>query len=124
MLGNRTDGLRPHELATEDLARDTEPAVVGARFHGGVSGAIVDAAATARACTGVTKVALSGGVFQNLLLLGQTVAALEERGFDVLVHSRVPLTTEASASARPRWPPHATAPRSRKLTARGRPRNC
>jgi hydrogenase maturation protein HypF len=35
-------------------------------------------------------VALSGGVFQNLLLLERTVARLELRGFRVLVHSRVP----------------------------------
>ena len=35
-------------------------------------------------------VALSGGVFQNLLLLNATVARLEARGFRVLLHSRVP----------------------------------
>jgi len=33
---------------------------------------------------------LSGGVFQNLLLLNATVARLEVRGFRVLLHSRVP----------------------------------
>ncbi len=35
-------------------------------------------------------VALSGGVFQNLLLLNATVARLEARGFRILTHSRVP----------------------------------
>jgi hydrogenase maturation protein HypF len=35
-------------------------------------------------------VALSGGVFQNLLLLSATVTRLEARGFRVLLHSRVP----------------------------------
>jgi hydrogenase maturation protein HypF len=35
-------------------------------------------------------VALSGGVFQNLLLLGTVVDLLEARGFRVLTHSRVP----------------------------------
>jgi hydrogenase maturation protein HypF len=35
-------------------------------------------------------VALSGGVFQNLLLLERTVAGLRARGFRVLVHGRVP----------------------------------
>jgi len=35
-------------------------------------------------------VALSGGVFQNLRLLGAAVDGLEERGFRVLTHSRVP----------------------------------
>jgi hydrogenase maturation protein HypF len=35
-------------------------------------------------------VALSGGVFQNVLLLTRTVALLEAAGFRVLTHSRVP----------------------------------
>ena len=39
---------------------------------------------------GLGTAALSGGVFQNTLLLRGTVARLEARGFTVLVHSRVP----------------------------------
>ena len=39
---------------------------------------------------GLNTVALSGGVFQNMLLLRQAVRRLEARGFRVLVHSRVP----------------------------------
>jgi hydrogenase maturation protein HypF len=35
-------------------------------------------------------VALSGGVFQNSLLLDRTQNALQDKGFRVLVHSRVP----------------------------------
>ena len=38
----------------------------------------------------VSTVALSGGVFQNQLLLRRTVSRLEARGFKVLLHSRVP----------------------------------
>jgi hydrogenase maturation protein HypF len=40
--------------------------------------------------TGIAKVALSGGVFQNRLLLRSTVAALREAGFEVIIHARVP----------------------------------
>jgi hydrogenase maturation protein HypF len=43
-----------------------------------------------RDATGLGVVALSGGVFQNLLLLERTVAGLEQAGFRALVHSRVP----------------------------------
>ena len=38
----------------------------------------------------LATVALSGGVFQNSLLLLAAVARLEARGFRVLLHSRVP----------------------------------
>jgi hydrogenase maturation protein HypF len=54
------------------------------------------AAAIARAClllrerSGLGTVALSGGVFQNLLLLGQVVDLLEAAGFRVLTHARIP----------------------------------
>ena len=40
--------------------------------------------------TGLTVVALSGGVFQNLLLTGRVATGLAESGFRVLLHSRVP----------------------------------
>jgi hydrogenase maturation protein HypF len=43
-----------------------------------------------REATGLTTVALSGGVFQNLLLLERAVTGLEAEGFGVLVHHRVP----------------------------------
>jgi len=35
-------------------------------------------------------VALSGGVFQNLIVAHRAAARLEARGFRVLTHSRVP----------------------------------
>jgi len=40
--------------------------------------------------TGLHAVALSGGVFQNLLLTDQVVTGLSDAGFRVLLHSRVP----------------------------------
>jgi hydrogenase maturation protein HypF len=74
----------------DDLAAGTDRAVVAARFHHGMVGAIVDACLALRERTGVGTVALSGGVFQNLLLSGAAVAALGDHGFRVLVHGRVP----------------------------------
>ncbi|WP_155549429.1 carbamoyltransferase HypF [Amycolatopsis camponoti] len=59
-----------------------------ARFHNGVADAI------ARTCDRFrehsTTVALSGGVFQNVLLLDRTVETLERAGFRVLTHRNVP----------------------------------
>ena len=40
--------------------------------------------------TGIKTVALSGGVFQNRLLLKTTVDLLKKAGFDVLTHKEVP----------------------------------
>ena len=39
---------------------------------------------------GLGTVALSGGVFQNLLVTERAAARLAARGFRVLLHSRVP----------------------------------
>jgi hydrogenase maturation protein HypF len=59
-----------------------------ARFHNGVADAI------ARTCDRFRDhsdtVALSGGVFQNVLLLDRTIDQLESTGFRVLTHRRVP----------------------------------
>ncbi|MGB9594213.1 MAG: hypothetical protein ACPL7R_08765, partial [Anaerolineae bacterium] len=40
--------------------------------------------------TGLTTVALSGGCFQNRLLLAQSVGELRRRGLRVLLHRQVP----------------------------------
>jgi hydrogenase maturation protein HypF len=74
----------------EDLRGGVDPATIAARFHNGVAAAIVAACERIRSASGLSTVALSGGVFQNMLLLGRTVTDLEERGFRVLIHSRVP----------------------------------
>lgn len=76
--------------AAEDLSGGTPPATVAARFHNGLIDVIAGVCATLRERTGVASVALSGGVFQNLLLLDRTVTALEQHGFRVLTHARVP----------------------------------
>ncbi len=74
----------------EDIGGGVAAAVVAARFHNGVAAAIARTCAILRSRTGLGVVALSGGVFQNLLLLDRTVSRLEANGFRVLVHARVP----------------------------------
>ena len=76
--------------AAADLAARVAPSTVAARFHHGVAGLIADGCLLLRERHGLGTVALSGGVFQNLLLLHATVSRLEAHGFAVLVHSRVP----------------------------------
>jgi len=65
------------------------PSIAGS-FHLAVAGLAVEWSRRARKASGVDRVALTGGVFQNVALLGWTVRRLRAEGFDVLVHRRVP----------------------------------
>ncbi|GAA5182720.1 carbamoyltransferase HypF [Rugosimonospora acidiphila] len=76
--------------AVADLTAGVPPAMIAARFHNGMVDAVVRACALIRSGSGLSTVALSGGVFQNLLLLERTVARLTSAGFEVLTHRRVP----------------------------------
>jgi hydrogenase maturation protein HypF len=76
--------------AAEDLGRGRTVAAIAARFHNGLAAAIVAGCRRARERTGLSSVALSGGVFQNMVLLERTVAGLESAGFRVLRHRHVP----------------------------------
>ena len=77
-----------------DLILATPVPVIAARFHKGL--AIVIARMVeklSRYESGdepITTVALSGGVFQNRVLLEQVVMRLEAQGFRVLTHRQVP----------------------------------
>jgi hydrogenase maturation protein HypF len=73
-----------------DLRGGTDPAVVAARFHHGLAGLLVGAAVDAAGMLGRDTVALSGGVFQNLLLLEAVRSGCAAAGLRVLVHSRLP----------------------------------
>jgi hydrogenase maturation protein HypF len=74
----------------DDLRAGVAPPVIAARFHNGVAGSVVTVCESVRGSTGLDTVALSGGVFQNLLLLERTVDGLTARRFTVLTHHRVP----------------------------------
>jgi hydrogenase maturation protein HypF len=74
----------------DDLRKGVAAPVIAARFHHGVVDAITRMCLRLRADTGVVDVALSGGVFQNLLLLKGCVDRLDANGFRVLTHARVP----------------------------------
>ncbi len=76
--------------AAEDLAANVPVPVIAARFHNGVAASIVSVCTRLRERSGLAVVALSGGVFQNLLLTDRVVRSLADQGFCVLVHSRVP----------------------------------
>jgi hydrogenase maturation protein HypF len=74
----------------EDLRKQTPKEVISSRFHNTLAKIVSDTCATVRSRTGLDVVALSGGVFQNMLLLSRTSNALESQGFRLLIHRRVP----------------------------------
>jgi len=90
----------------DDLRQGVSIPQIAGRFHRSVAELLAAACARARAQSGLGDVALSGGVFQNWLLLEQLVARLEETGFRVLLNRRVPpnddgLSLGQAAVARP-----------------------
>ncbi len=74
----------------EDLLAEREVGKIASRFHRSVAEVVVAGCEEVRAAGGVNAVALSGGTFQNLLLLGQVVELLTGKGFTVYRHRRVP----------------------------------
>ena len=85
--------LDPRETvlaARSDLERGRPVAAVAARFHNALAAATADACAAAADARRLGTVVLSGGVFQNRLLLERTDEALRRRGLKVLVPRLLP----------------------------------
>lgn len=76
-------------ILTERLA-GTDPQKLAFLFHAGLAACITAACDKAREHTGLTTCALSGGVFQNHLLVTLVSNALKAKGFRVLRHSLIP----------------------------------
>jgi hydrogenase maturation protein HypF len=73
----------------DDLRSGVAKPRIAARFHAGVAAAFTHAAVEARAATGVSQVALSGGCMHNRRLVRLLRAGLEAQGFEVLQHVQV-----------------------------------
>ena len=78
------------EAVVSDLRAGQHRPLIAGAFHRWVSDAAVAASRQARESTGLSAVALSGGVFQNRRLVELLVPDLEEAGFEVLRHRQVP----------------------------------
>jgi hydrogenase maturation protein HypF len=74
----------------QDLRRGASPAVISARFHSTLIRLFSQLCGEIRKDTGLNRAVLSGGVFQNAILLTGLIRALENKGFEVFSHSRVP----------------------------------
>lgn len=84
----RTESVLIHMV--QDLRANLPTHVVAAKFHHAVADVIARVATRIRGEGGPKRVVLSGGVFQNRLLLEWTWQRLEANGFEVYVHHHVP----------------------------------
>lgn len=86
----RLRGAEVVRAAASDVLDGVESGIVAARFHNGIADAIAQVCARLCEESGLATVALSGGVFQNVLLISGVVRRLEDAGLRVLTHRQVP----------------------------------
>ncbi|MGI8656320.1 MAG: carbamoyltransferase HypF [Pyrinomonadaceae bacterium] len=92
--------------AVEDILAGVPPQIVSGKFHLGVAQLVASIARRIRNERHLRRVVLSGGAFQNMLLLQQTCRILKSDGFEVFTHSRVP-TNDGGISLRQAAVAHA-----------------
>jgi len=81
------------EMFTEiikDLKQKVNPGIISAKFHNTVSETIIEGVTQINRETGLQKVALSGGTFQNRYLTERTEKTLKELGFEVFSNCSIP----------------------------------
>ncbi len=84
------DTLPVIEGICRDVSAGVPREVSAARFHATVAAMIADTCVAIRGAEGLDRVVLSGGVFQNNILLNLTTGRLRAAGFEVHRHRRVP----------------------------------
>lgn len=73
-----------------DLRGGIPKAKIALKFHNAMANLIADACSRIASSTGLDTVVLSGGCFQNRLLLRKGVRMLRERGLKPFIHHQVP----------------------------------
>jgi len=77
-------------MIVQDIKNQAPVPVISLKFHNTMAQIITKMCQLIAKETGITQVALSGGVFQNRLLLKLATAVLQGEGFRVLTHRLVP----------------------------------
>jgi hydrogenase maturation protein HypF len=72
------------------VQQSAAPSIAAGRFHSTLANASTAVCGKLRDEFGLTRVCLSGGTFQNALLVELTVERLRRSGFELFLHSRVP----------------------------------
>ena len=77
-------------MIVQDVKNQIPVPIISLKFHNTMAQIVVEMCKMIVKETGITQVALSGGVFQNRLLLKLTTTALQRDDFSVLTHHLVP----------------------------------
>jgi hydrogenase maturation protein HypF len=84
-------GTRPlFEALLADLGRNVPAGTISRRFHNGLVEGFAQLADLLRKQSGLNRVCLSGGSFQNVYLSEHLEARLRTAGFEVFTHGEVP----------------------------------
>lgn len=95
-LNNQDDNkieidVRPMILEiVRDIRDGIEKSAISGMFHSTIADIILNICILQRDASGLNRAALSGGVFQNAVLLETSVTKLETAGFEVFRHRNVP----------------------------------
>ncbi|MBA4322746.1 MAG: carbamoyltransferase HypF, partial [Odoribacter sp.] len=101
VIDRKTDSYYPYELKEtvqfsetfREILKDIETEdvpLISAKFHNTIARIIIEVSVKIRNETGINKVALSGGVFQNKYLLERSLRHLRQERFEVFTNSLVP----------------------------------
>jgi len=74
-----------------DIQHAVPVSIIAGRFHMTMAQVLYTVCQKIKKHTGITKVILSGGVFQNMILLDASYRLLQQSGFSVLIPSMVPV---------------------------------
>jgi hydrogenase maturation protein HypF len=74
-----------------DIIKKVPPGTIASRFHNSIAKAVVSNASLINRTTGIDRVILSGGVFQNSYLLNRVVELLTCCGLQVFTSHMVPV---------------------------------
>jgi hydrogenase maturation protein HypF len=88
--GELIDPAKMFQAVVTDEQAGTPVGVMAARFHNTIAMIAVDVCDRLRVEHGLVDVVLSGGVWQNMVLLEKSVTMLREKGYTVWVHRQVP----------------------------------
>jgi len=73
-----------------DMEMGVSPSTISGKFHNTIIALFSELCEVIRKENGLNRVALSGGVFQNSIILSGLIKGLKQRGFQVITHSLVP----------------------------------